>query len=443
MPMKIPLPTPNHAEQVALFRNGVVGDLITSDLEVGELQAELKRRAKRLYRPPGSKTTRTYHWKTLQRWLYAARDSLAALKPECRQRGYGLALTPEARVVLLDMRQEHPNAAADLILDEAVRYGVVEKGAISLPTLRRLFARADLARAPRNRQERRRDRRRWEADRVCRIWHADVCHVWQREPDGRPIKRYVHGLLDDCSRFGLDLEAREGETECDLLVRVVEALLRFPAPEILYVDNGATYRGDLLTLALSKLGIRVVHAEPHDPEARGKMERFWRTLRQRMLDFQPPRATLHDLNASLLAWLDADYHRRAHGGLMGQTPARRFQEGVRNLAAPLTIEQIAAAFEVPREATIRKDATFSVNGRLFEVRGRHLAGKRIALALDPFTGLPIRANHDDKVIAFAACDPKANGRRSRGDVQAPAVPPSTRFDRIAGLLAAARKVTDE
>lgn len=162
MPMKIvPLPTPNHAEQVALFRHGVVGDLITSDLEVGELQAELKKRAKRLYRPPGSKTTRTYHWKTLQRWLYDARESLAALKPECRQRGFGLALTPDTRAMLLDMRQEHPTAAADLILDEAVRHGVVQEGAISLPTLRRLFARADLARAPRNRQERRRHRRRW------------------------------------------------------------------------------------------------------------------------------------------------------------------------------------------------------------------------------------------------------------------------------------------
>ena len=443
MKIPVPLPTPNHAEQVALFRHGVVGDLITSDLEIGALQAELKKRAKRRYRPPGAKGTRTYHWKTLQRWLYNGREGLAALKPESRQRGFGLVLEMEAREMLLDMRREHPNAAADLILGEAIRHGVVAKDAISIPTLRRLFVRADLPRAPRNRGEKRRDRRRWEADRPCRIWHADVCHVWRREPDGTAVKVYVHGLIDDCSRFCPGLEGREGETENDLLALLVEALLRYPAPDVLYVDNGSTYRGDLLTLGLSRLGIRVVHPEPYDPEARGKMERFWRTLRQRMLDFQPPGASLHDLNAALLAWLDTDYHPRKHGGLLGETPQRRFRDGIRTLAAPRTIEELATALEVPHKATIRKDATFSVGGQLYEVRGRHLAGKRLDLALDPFSGRPLHARHDNKPIVFSVCDPKANARRSRGDVQDAAVQPSTRFDRIAGLLAAARTVRDE
>ncbi len=441
--MKIPvaLPTPNHAEKVALFRHGVVGDLITSDLEVGDLQAELKTRANRRYRPPGAAATRTFHWKTLQRWLYDAREGLAALVPASRARGFALVLDPEAKEVLLDMRREHPHAAADLLLDEAVRHGVVAKDAISIPTLRRLYVRAGLARAPRNRLERRRDRRRWEADRPCRIWHADVCHVWRREPDGKAVKVYVHGLLDDCSRFCLGLEGREGETENDLLALLIEALLRYPAPDVFYVDNGSTYRGELLTLALSKLGIRVVHAEPYDPEARGKMERFWRTLRQRLLDLQKPALSLHELNASLLAWLDVDYHPRKHGGLLGATPQARFRDGIRGLAAPRSLADLADALVVPHKATIRKDATFSIGGCLYEVRGRHLANKRVDVALDPFTGRPLHVRHDGEPLAFSTCDPRANAGRSRGEAQ-DATPPTTRFDRIAGLLAAARTVRD-
>jgi len=442
MKIPVPLPTPNHAEQVALFRHGVVGDLITSTLEIGELQKELKKRARRLFRPPGSPVTRPYHWKTLQRWLYDAREGLAALQPESRARGFGLVLEQEARALLLDMRLEHPSTAADILLDEAVRNGVVVKDAISVPTLRRLFAAADLPRAPRNRVEKRRDRRRWEADRPCRIWHADVCHFWRREPDGKAVKVYIHGLLDDCSRFCPGLEGREGETENDLVALLVEALLRYPAPDVLYVDHGSTYRGDLLVLACSKLGIRVVHPDPYDPEARGKMERFWRTLRQRLLDLQKPTLSLHDLNVSLLAWLDVDYHPRKHGGLLGATPQRRFRDGIRDLAAPRTLAELAAALEVPHKATIRKDATFSIGGQLYEVSGRHLANKRLDVALDPFTGRPFRVSHDGKVIAFSTCDPKANAHRSRGEAQ-DVTPPSTRFDRIAGLLAGARKVRDE
>ncbi len=266
MQLTMPLPTPNLAEKTALFRHGVVGDLITSDLEPGALTAELKSRSRRRYRPPGADATRTYHWKTFQRWLYSARESLVALKPASRQRGCALRLEEEARECLLDMRREHPSAAADLMLDEAVRNCVIVKGDISVPTLRRLLARAGLARGKQSRAEKRRDRRRWEADRPCRIWHADVCHVWLREADGTAVKAYVHGFLDDHSRFVPGLDARAGETENDLLAVLVEALLRYPAPEVLYVDNGSTYRGELLTLALARLGIRVVHPAPYDPE---------------------------------------------------------------------------------------------------------------------------------------------------------------------------------
>ena len=116
-------PTPNLAEKMALFRHGVVGDLITSDLEPDALTVELKCRSQLKYRLPGARATPTYHWKTFQRWLYAAREGLAALKPRSRERGFALSLPDEARECLLDMRREHPSAAADILLDEAVRNG--------------------------------------------------------------------------------------------------------------------------------------------------------------------------------------------------------------------------------------------------------------------------------------------------------------------------------
>ena len=94
---------------------------------------------------------------------------------------------------------------------------------------------------------------------------------------------------------------------------------------------------------------------------------------------------LHELNAALLAWLDTDYHRRQHGGLMGDSPGRRFRAGLLELAGPKSTEELARALEVTRTAKVRKDATFSVNGTLYEVRGRHLSGKTIEVAIDPFT----------------------------------------------------------
>lgn len=441
----IPTPTPNRVEELALFRHAIIADLVVSDLEPGSLQAELKSRSQRRYRPPGAKASRTFHWKTLQRWLYAARDGLAALKPESRKRGFGLGLDAHVRDLLLDIRREHPTAAAELILEEAARNGVLTADTVSLPTLRRMFAEAGLSLLHVDRPTRARTRRRWVTDRVCRLWHADVCHVWCCKPGGKPFKVYVHAILDDHSRYILAIQAREGETENDLLSVLIEALLRYPAPDGFYVDNGSTYRGDVLALLFDRIGVRLVHAKPYDPESRGKMERFWRTLRQRLLDLQERWLSLHDINAALLAWLDADYHVHKHAGLMGDAPGRRFREGVRNLQdKPKSLQDLARALEIKRPTKIRKDATFSIDGRLYEVRGRHLAGHQVDVIIDPFTEKPIRVEAAGQLLLFAACDPQANARRGRAVTSDPQpAAPTGRFDRIAGLLQAARKVSDE
>jgi len=439
MPMSAPRPT--RAEEVALFRLGIVGDLLARELEPGELQEALEEKARLRYRPPGSSRSRTYHFKTLQNWYYAAKKGgMESLKPVSRARGHGLALSSEQRALLLDMRREHPTAAAEMILSEAVRNGIVALDAVSVETVRRLFRDADASRSGLNRAARR-QRRRWQADRPCALWHADVCHVWLRDRDGRPYKAYVHAILDDCSRYVVALEARPAEREVDLLSVLCGALLRFPACVVFYVDNGSCYRGEVLALMGGRLGIRVVHAEPYDPEARGKMERFWRTMRQRCTDHLPAGATLHDLNAALLAWLDEDYHRRPHGGLMGETPLRRFQGGLVGLPEPLDAGQLALALQVATRPQVRKDATFQVNGRTFEVRGRHLGGKRIEVLVDPFTDEPIRASYLGKPVVFGPCDPKANAHAGRPEPSDPPVS-TTPFDPIAALLARARKDPD-
>jgi len=227
-------PTPSRREEIALFRLGVVGDLLARDLRPGELQAELQERALRRYRPPGAKRTRTYHWKTLQRWYHAAKKrSPRALEPASRAKGHGRALSPEQRELLLAMRRHHRSAAAELILKEAVRHGVVAEDQVSLSTVRRLYRDAGLPRVSRKRPDRADvQRRRWQAAKPGDLWHADVCHLVLSE--GR--RALVHGFLDDASRFFVALAARAHEQERDMLEVFCGALLKHPPPRTLYLD---------------------------------------------------------------------------------------------------------------------------------------------------------------------------------------------------------------
>jgi len=438
--MPHPLPPPTRAEAVALFRLGVVGDLLTRDLAPGELRDELLARADRRYRPPGASATRSFHWKTLQSWYYAARQGgHKKLAPKSRERGFAVRLTPAQRTLLIQIRRENPSAPADLILDTAVVNGVVEKDQVSVSTLRRLFAAAGTTRTAATHRNRR-ERRRWDSGRVGAVWHADVCHVWVRSPEtGLPEKIYVHGMLDDHSRYVLALEGRHHETEIDWLAVLCSALLRYPAPEVLYLDNGACYRGDTLKLACARLGIKLVHAEPFDPQARGKMERFWRTFRGRCADHLHGRYALQDVNVGLLAYLDADYHHAPHSGLMGQAPARRFAAGLPP-ASPLTAKQLADALEVTVTRKITNALTFSLDTKQFEVRGRHLAGETATIVVDPFTDAPLRVLVDGKPVVFGPCDALANARAGRGPAEPDPVP-TLSFDPILAMIRRARKVT--
>jgi putative transposase len=240
----------DHAEAVALFRAQVIGALARSQLDHGELAAELRKLAERKYRPPGRRTTKQYGASTLERWVYAYRHGgLAALRPEARSdRGRARELTPEQRALLLDIRREHPGASAALIVRTLVADGRLAKGAVSVSTVARFFRDAKLPRGVRPSGH---TRLRWQAEHPGALWHGDVCHgpALRIGKTTKPLR--IHALLDDASRYVVALEAHHTEREDDMLDLMLGALRRHGAPGTLYLDNGATYRGDVLRLEAS------------------------------------------------------------------------------------------------------------------------------------------------------------------------------------------------
>lgn len=431
---------PTHREAISAFRLGIVGDLLVRDLSRGELTRELQARATQRYRPPGSMNTRTYHWKTLQSWLLSARRGPQCLQPEDRSRGFALALDDPQREILLEVRRAHPTAAAELILSEAVRHGVVDEGAISVSTLRRLFRAHGLSRAALNRASRRATRRRWSAKVAGQLWHADVCHVVVSTTDGKRRTWRVHALVDDRSRYIVALEVRPTETEVDLLEVFCQAVLRHPVCEIFFVDNGSCYRGDVLVSLTQKLQIRLVHAKPYDPEARGLMERLWRTMRQQCTDHLGAIDTAPELAKTLWAWVDG-YHRRPHGGLMGRRPRDVYLEETRGKPV-LSTRTVARALEITATRRVRKDATLSIDGTLYETEG-WLSGKTVELRRCGLTGEVLGARYDERDIPVAPCDPEANAVRSRPAPKEPrSTPEDLPFNPVQGWIAAAREGDD-
>jgi transposase InsO family protein len=413
IPKTTPLAPKDHAEAVAIFRSEIVGALTRRDLDHGELRALFRELAAQRFRPPGLETTRQFSMTTLERWFYAYRKGgLAALRPAPRSdRGHAQELTPEQRRLLLDIRQEHRSASVPLILRTLVADGRLAAGDVSQATVRRLYVEHGLDRIPMREGGGQKTRLRWEAECPGAVWQGDVCHGPALTIDGRSRPLRIHALLDDASRFIVAIEARHTERETDMLEILVRALRRHGPPDVLFLDNGATYIGQILRTACARLGISLLHAKPYDARARGKMERFWRTLREGCLDHLGSMTSLHDVEVRIFAFLDQHYHVAPHGSLMGRTPAGVYAQGRRS---PDTLDEqkLRDALTVHERRRVRADTTVSVDGKDWELDQGFLAGRVVTVGRSLLDGQPW-VEHEGQRLPLHPVDPKANARRKR------------------------------
>ena len=405
----------DHAEAVALYRAQIIGAVAVRELDRGELGAALEELSKRRFRAPRAHSPQTYSVATLERWYYAYKEGgLDALRPQARaDKGRGRDLTDAQRELLTAIRTEHPTASVSLILRTLVSEGRLQAGAVSESTVRRFYQERGLDRRTLGTGGGGKMRLRWQAERPMALWQGDVCHG-SPLVDGelkRPVR--VHALLDDASRYVVAIEAMAQEREVDMLALLVRAVRRQGPPDAMYLDNGATYRGDTLALACARMGTTLLHAKPYDAPARGKMERFWRTLREGCLNHTGNLASLHDLNVRIWAWLDTHYHRSAHGALMGGSPASVF-DGATRTADAFDEARLRSALTVSARRRVRRDSTLSMDGEDWETDLHFLAGRLVTVSrcmVDPDE--PPSLEHEGKRFALHKVDPVANARRPR------------------------------
>jgi transposase InsO family protein len=438
--LREPLAPKDHAEAIAIFRSQVIGPLLTHELcGHGDLADALRAVCAEPHRAPDSPASRLYAMSTVERWYYRFRKGgLDALRPQRRSDcGHAQQLSEELRKLILSIREEHPAASAGLMLRTLVADGRLERGLISESTLRRFLAAEGLDRQSMQQGERGRSRQRWEAECPDALWHADVCHGPALRIGKRALPLRVHALLDDKSRYVPAIQACATEREIEMLALTVKAIRQHGrAPTTLYLDNGPTYVGEALSTACARLGIVLRHARPYDPEARGKMERFWRTLREGCLNHLGEMSSLHDVQVRMLAFLDQHYHAAPHASLMGKTPAQVYEQAAPETPSELTEPRLRDALTVQGRRRVRRDGTLDVGGECFETRAGFLAGRIVTIArtlIDP-TSLPWIEYEDNQRFPLQRVDAVANGRRKPSASHVPRRGLDTPFDPPGALL---------
>ena len=368
---------------VALFRFGIIADLVQLLPHQRGIYRLLEEKAAREYDIPGSLRRRVAA-ETMRGWLREyRRGGFDALAPKVRS-DLGAARAIPTRVVdvLAEIKDANPELSIPLVIKQARAEHpdlLTDEVVLASSTVHRLLARRGLTKRDKDKGTNK-DRRRFEYDAANELWMSDVMYGPKLKVGGRSRQSYLIAFLDDCSRLIPHATFALTERTAAYLPALEHAIRRRGLPKRLYVDNGSAFRSHHLALACAKLGIALIHARPYSPEGKGKMERWFRTVRLQLMPTVENARTLDALNRALAAWVEGEYHHAPHRGLGGQTPADRWAQRSTDVRMPTADVGDAFLFDVKRKVT--RDRTVTLDGVAFEVDAA-LVGQPVILRFDP------------------------------------------------------------
>jgi transposase InsO family protein len=371
-------------EQIALFRYGLVAELLHLRPSEG-LYKKLEEQASKSYAIPGTTRTRVAA-ETVRGWLGQYRkDGFEGLMPRARKDvGSTRALPQEVLDLLVTLKEENPRLTVPQVIADARNSGLVALEIELAPsTVHRLLSRRGLMKKPSAGGQ---DHRRFEYPKAGDLWMSDVMHgpAICRDGSKRKAKVYLIAFIDDASRVVPFAMFCWSENTAAFLPVLKQALMRRGLPKRLFVDNGAAYRSKQLALVCARLGITLIHARAHHPQAKAKQERWFRTVRQQLLTrlTADDLSSLAALNRRLWAWVEAEYHQSPHRGLNEQTPLDRWAQvgnEVRWLEPGIDLDDVCL---IEARRKVHKDRTVSLCGVVYEVEAC-LVDSSVLLRYDP------------------------------------------------------------
>ena len=256
---------------------------------------------------------------------------------------------------------------------------------------------------------------RFEAAARNDLWTGDGLHG--PKLDGAASRRAVLlAFIDDHSRLLVGWRWHTGEDVFGLEAALRAGLMSRGVPGAVLVDRGSAFVSSQLLRACAVLGVKLIHASPRAATTKGKIERFFRTVRDQFLVEIDDGIGLAELNRLFSAWLEVVYHRRVHSETKAM-PLERFDAaGAPGLATPALLRE---AFLWSQQRTVTKTATISLHANSYEVDAA-LVGRTVQLLFDPFDLTRIEVRYQQRPFGLAV--PLVIGRHTHPQAQSQLAP---------------------
>ncbi len=432
-------------QQWAEFRFSVVGPLLSSPPERGELTEAVKELSLKVWKHP-SVPGREFSIgeSTIERWYYKARNSKSTPMESLRKiprsdSGSQRAMDEKSKEILLDLYNKHHGWSYQLHRDNLA--AALAPHGLEIPsysTVRRFFHSVGKIKELRKRgQNRDGFKKSWEqrSHFECRsyenqyvngLWHLDFHHCSRSviTTDGEVVYPVALAVLDDYSRLICHLQWYLTETAEDLVHGFTQALLKRKLPRKLLTDNGSAMISQEFTQGLLRLSILHETTLPYSPHQNGKQEVFWGQLEGRLMAMleNQKHITLKQLNDYSQMWVEKDYNHGLHKETK-ETPYERFIKS-NDVSRPcLPMEDLTKAFARDEKRRIRStDCSITLGNKRFEIpfQYHHRKDVTVRYAIWDLSNVYLVDEQSGKILSKIFPTDKAfnavAGRRSRNPV---------------------------
>lgn len=428
------------------FRFGVIGSLLSSPPAHGELETEIQKLAKRMWRHPFSGEWMTAGASTISKWYYSAKgseDPITELSRQIREdSGKTRAISAELIRELLQQYEYHSSwsyqlhsdnlavvAMKDVKFGSPPSYSTVRRFMISRGLTKKAKPKTDtpaaLEAASRLDQL---EVRSWEVTHVNALWHYDF-HIGSLQvllPNGEWHFPHCFCCLDDHSRLACHMQWYLTESAETVAHGLSQGFMKRGLPRGSLSDRGKAMIAAETQTGLKDLGINLQTTLAYSPYQNGKQEAFWNQAEGRLLAMLEgvKILTLDLLNEATQAWVELEYNRAIHSEL-GVTPIQRYLEGPDVGRSCTSTERLRNVFTRKVDRQQRKsDGTLTLETVRFEVpsRFRHMKEMHLRYAKWDLSYVLLVDDRTDTVLGrLVPLDKAANAdgrRRQRHDAPA-------------------------
>jgi putative transposase len=333
-----------------------------------------------------------FTWRTIQTWYSRyKKDGITIVKPKPRSdKGHTRKVEPEKlqeaiEQVLPSFHDKSINKSA--VYRACIERGLLRREEVAPNTFSRLVNQFELLKPETKTTDKR--RLAFAKAHANEMWQADTMFGPHVKTGKGHTQTKLIAFIDDASRVCCHGEFFLAENTETLIKAIRSALYKRGVPEAMYVDNGSIYTSKEISQICTRLGCLLCHAPVRDGAAKGKIERFFRTVRQSFLSRTLDLSSIETLNRAFVSWVEDEYNAKVHS-VLKMRPIDRFGLDLSRIRFLPPNEVNDELFFVEETRTVLSDNTFSLKSIRFEAP-RDLRSRKVQVRFN-------RSNFDRAVV---------------------------------------------